>query len=119
MFISLIVIIGIIIIYFEHKNKKSYEDVFKEFFAKTCQNKNLPAKQKLFVAKQMIANNGYTTVEEENKIIGRRKIFSLGWFLATLSLYLIFYLYMQKPHTVIFSVNDDGRCSDESSASTM
>lgn len=119
MFISLIVIIGVVIIYFEHKNKKSYESVFKEFFIKTCQNEHLPKEQKLFVAKQMIANNGYTTTQEKDKIIGKRKIFSLGWFLATLSLYLLFYLYGQKPHTVIFSLTDDGRCSEESSASTI
>lgn len=118
MFITLIILIGIVIIFFEHKNKKSYEKVFKDFFAKVCADTKLSKEQKLTLAKQMLEKNGYKIITAKHSLKAKKKIFSLGWFLATLSLYMLFYLYGQKPHVIIFMLKQDGTCSDESSAST-
>lgn len=119
MFMALVMFIGLVILYFEFKNKKYYQKVFDDFITATCQKQNLKAEQKLFLIEQMLKKNGYKVQMKQNSLEGRRKIFSLGLFLATLSLYILFYLYLQKPHVVKFNLNDEGTCSDSNSASTI
>ena len=116
MFITLIVILGVIIYYFEHKNRANYEKVFEQFFIKTDQNPKLTDSQKIAIVQQMLQRNGYKTEKKQSLLIGRKKLFSLGLLLATLCLYLIYYFYLQKPHTLSFS---PGSISSEQSASAI
>jgi hypothetical protein len=105
MFITLIMLIGAVILFFEHKNKKSYGKVFEDFYEKTMHNKALQTPQKALLLEQMLAKNGYAVQKKEDKIIGTKKIFSLGWLLLTLFTYLIFYFYLQRPHVVTFNLS--------------
>jgi Na+/melibiose symporter-like transporter len=105
MFIALIMLIGAVVLFFEHKNKKIYVKVFDDFYEKTMQNKALQTPQKALLLEQMLAKNGYGVEKIEGKIIGKKKIFSLGWLLLTLFTYLLFYFYLQKPHVIVFNLS--------------
>lgn len=103
MFMALIVIIGAVVFYFEQKNKKSYQRVFDDFFDKISHKSSIKKEQKLFLAMQMLEKNGYTTSQKDATVTAKKKIFSLGLFLMSFGLYLLYYFYLQKPHTVTFN----------------
>ena len=103
MFMALIVIIGAVVFYFEQKNKRSYQKVFDDFFASILQKKSIKQEQKLFLATQMLEKNGYKTSTKNGTVTAKKKILSLGLLLMSFGLYLLYYLYLQKPHTVTFS----------------
>ncbi|MGM0533957.1 MAG: hypothetical protein ACQERK_05640 [Campylobacterota bacterium] len=100
MFIALIIIIGLVIFIFEQKNKKSYRQVFDDFIVQ-MQNSNQPKEEKIARIKAMLSNNGYSVKEDASSITGEKKIFSLGLLLATLGLYYLYFLLLQRPHRII------------------
>lgn len=118
MFITLVMIIGLVILYFEHKNKKAYNKTFDDFMCKICNNKNIKKEQKLFLVEQMFLQNGYTVSKKDGGLKAEKKLFSLGLFLLTLSLWMLYYLFIQKPHTLTFNLSDESCCNDSKSFAT-
>ncbi len=100
MFMALIIIIGLVIFVFEQKNKKSYQQVFDDFIVQ-MQSSSQPKEEKIAGIKAMLSNNGYRIKEDRNCLRGEKKIFSLGLLLATLGLYYLYFLLLQRPHRII------------------
>ena len=104
--------IGIYTIIFELKSKKKYNALFEDFYQKTIKSNNLSQKEKHAQILQLLKRNGYEVTEEsKNKIIGEKKILSLGWIILTIGFiyvgvifYLLYYYFIQKPHRLIYEV---------------
>lgn len=96
----------------EKKNKRLYQHTFDAFAQKISQNKNLSDEEKMQRYKAMLLSNGYTIVENtKTKIVGERKILSLGLmmigtglYIVGLLIYILYYYTMQKPHIVKFEI---------------
>jgi uncharacterized membrane protein YukC len=103
--------IGIYTLLFEKKSKKKYDALFEEFYQKTLNNKKFSQKEKHDLMLQLLERNGYNLIEETpNKIIGEKKILSLGWILLGIGFiyigvlfYLVYYYFIQKPHRLIYT----------------
>jgi len=104
--------IGIYTIIFELKSKKKYNALFEDFYQKTIKSNKLSQKEKHAQILQLLKRNGYEVTEEsKNKIIGEKKILSLGWIILTIGFiyvgvifYLLYYYFIQKPHRLIYKV---------------
>jgi len=104
--------IGIYTLLFEKKSKKKYDKLFEDFYQKTLHNKRLSSEEKHTLILQLLEKNGYELVEEEHhKIIGEKKILSLGWIILGVGFlyigvifYVIYYYFIQKPHRLEYEV---------------
>lgn len=102
--------LGIFILLGENRARAKYQVVFDDFY-KSIQAENYPNDKKLELFKGMLLNNHYSVKEQENAIIGEKKIFSVGWMFigvgtlyVGLLVYIVYFLYFQKPHVVRFVV---------------
>jgi hypothetical protein len=104
--------IGIYTIIFELKSKKKYNALFEDFYKKTINSNKLSQKEKHSQILQLLRRNGYEVTEEsEHKIIGEKKILSLGWIILSIGFvyvgvvfYLLYYYFIQKPHRLVYEV---------------
>ena len=104
--------IGIYTIMFELKSKKKYNALFEEFYQKTTNNSKLSQEEKHQLMLQLLERNGYEVVEEqEHRVVGEKKILSLGWIILGIGLlyigllfYLLYYYFIQKPHRLVYEV---------------
>lgn len=98
----------------ERKNKRLYQHTFDAFAQKISKDKNLNDEEKMKYYKAMLIRNGYTIVENtKTRIVGERKILSLGLmmigaglYLVGLLIYILYYYTMQKPHIVKFEIEN-------------
>ncbi len=96
----------------ERKNKRAYQETFDLFSQHISQDAKLSDVEKMQRYKAMLLTNGYTITEEtKTRIVGERKILSLGLmmigmglYVVGLLIYIIYYYSLQKPHIVIFTV---------------
>ena len=96
----------------EKKDNIAYQIVFDDFYNKTRNNQKLSHQEKLERFEQMLEQNDYDIIEaDEEKVIGQKKILSMGlimigigFYLIGLLFYLLYYFYIQKPHKVVFSL---------------
>ncbi len=104
--------IGIYTIRFEQKSKDKYNALFEDFYQKILNDERLNREEKIERLEELLNRNSYTIVEHtSNRIVGERKILSLGWIILTLGLiyigvifYLIYYYFIQKPHRLIYEI---------------
>ncbi len=104
--------IGIYTILYELKSKKKYNALFEDFYQKTINSKKLSQKEKHNQILQLLERNGYEVIEEsEHKIVGEKKIISLGWIILGISFiyvgvifYLLYYYFIQKPHRLVYEI---------------
>jgi hypothetical protein len=104
--------IGIYTIRFEQKSKDKYNALFEDFYQKILNDERLNREEKMERLEELLNRNSYTIVEHtSNRIVGERKILSLGWIILTLGLiyigvifYLIYYYFIQKPHRLIYEI---------------
>jgi uncharacterized membrane protein YukC len=104
--------IGIFLLLGEKKARASYQAIFDNFYQDT-QNSNYAQKQKMDLYEKMLHKNDYIIVEKnQDKVVGEKKIFSVGWMfigIGTLYVgllaYIVYFLYFQKPHVVRFIVS--------------
>jgi len=104
--------IGIYTLMFEQKSKKKYQQLFEDFYAQTINNPKLTQIQKYDLLLQLLEKNGYKIIEEsDSKLIGEKKILSLGWIILGLGFfyvgvlfYLLYYYLMQKPHRLVYEL---------------
>ena len=100
-------------IYFERRGRPAYEKIFTDFEADVQENEKHSQNQKLGTFKEMLMNNGYTIVaHSEDKVIGEKKIFSMSLFAMSVGfyyigavVYLLYFYYLQSPHSVTMSLN--------------
>lgn len=98
----------------ERKNKRVYQQTFDSFAQKISHDKKLSNEEKMQRYKAMLLTNGYTIVEEsKTRIVGERKILSLGLmmigaglYLVGLLVYILYYYTMQKPHIVKYEIQN-------------
>jgi hypothetical protein len=100
MTLLLIPLIGLVIIFFERRHMRSYKKVLEDFIEETLENEKLSQAQKKERIERLLRQNGYAVYRKEGTITGKRKIFSLGVLLLSFFLYLLYYHYIQKPHTL-------------------
>ncbi len=100
MTLLLIPLIGLVIIFFERRHMRSYKKVLNDFIAATLKDGNLSKQEKRERIERLLRQNGYSVTREETAITGKRKIFSLGFLLLSFFLYILYYLYLQRPHTL-------------------
>ncbi len=104
--------IGIYTILFEFKSKKKYNALFEDFYQKTIKSDKLSQDEKHHLMLQLLERNGYTVVEEqEHRVVGEKKILSLGWIILGIGFiyigvlfYLLYYYLIQKPHRLVYEV---------------
>jgi uncharacterized membrane protein YukC len=104
--------IGIYTLHFEQKSQKKYNALFDNFYQKTMANPKLNQEEKYSLLTQLLERNGYEFIEEsEHRIVGEKKVLSLGWIILGVGLlyigvifYLIYYYFIQKPHRVSYEI---------------
>ena len=104
--------IGIYTILYEVKSKKKYNALFEDFYQKTIKNSKLSQNEKHSLILQLLERNGYELIEEnERKIVGEKKILSLGWIILSIGFiyvgvlfYLFYYYFMQKAHRLSYDL---------------
>ncbi len=105
--------IGIIMLLSERKSRQKYQAVFDDFQKKVESDKHQNPKEKITLFEEMLHQNRYhITGKSEQEVIGEKKIFSMGYLfigIGTLYIglivYILYYLYFQKPHIVRFYVS--------------
>lgn len=101
--------------FIERKNKRLYQHTFDSFSQKISNDKNLSDEEKMQHYKAMLLTNGYTIVENtKTRIVGERKILSLGLmmigvglYVVGLLIYILYYYTMQKPHIVKYEIDNN------------
>lgn len=91
---------------------QSYQAIFDNFYREVKEDPNLSKEEKIRLLAQMLYQNNYRITEQNDHMVrGEKKIFSIGWLfigLGTLYIgllvYILYYLYFQKPHVVLFEV---------------
>jgi len=104
--------IGIFWLLREKKAMQSYEAIFSDFYEKVKADTGLTPEEKRKLLEEMLYQNHYTVTRKDNRHIrGEKKIFSIGWmfvglgtFYIGLIVYIVYYLYFQKPHVVEFVI---------------
>ncbi|MCH9814466.1 MAG: hypothetical protein K0U47_11060 [Epsilonproteobacteria bacterium] len=97
----------------ERKSRQKYQAVFDDFQKKVESDKHQNPKEKITLFEEMLHQNRYhITGKSEQEVIGEKKIFSMGYLfigIGTLYIglivYILYYLYFQKPHIVRFYVS--------------
>ena len=102
--------IGLFLLLGEKKAQATYQAIFDDFY-KTVKNENLDKTKKIEVFEDMLTKNHYAIKATADEVIGEKKIFSVGWLFigigslyVGLLVYIVYYLYFQKPHVVRFEV---------------
>lgn len=104
--------IGIFLLLREKKAMREYEAIFSDFYEKVRSDPELPNEEKLKLLEEMLYQNNYKiTRKDAHTVRGEKKIFSIGWMfigIGTLYIglivYILWYLYFQKPHVVEFTI---------------
>ncbi len=105
--------IGLYLLTQERKTMQRYQKIFDDFFYKVISDETLAHEEKLKLVEKMLYQNGYKIVQKDQKsVTGEKKIFSIGWMFIGIGtlyigliLYILYYLYLQKPHRVLFSID--------------
>lgn len=104
--------IGIFLLLGEKKARAKYQAVFDDFYQDTS-SKKYAKEEKISLYEEMLVTNHYTiTGKNKEAVIGEKKIFSIGWLFmgvgtlyVGLIVYILYYLYFQKPHVVRFKIS--------------
>ncbi len=104
--------IGIYLLIQEKRAMRKYQAIFDDFFRKLKADPELPDEERLQLAEEMLYRNRYNIVERDKRhIVAEKKLFSVGWlfvglgtFYIGLIIYILYYLYFQKPHRVLFDL---------------
>lgn len=105
--------IGILLLLREKKAAQKYQAVFDNFYDKVKADERLTPEEKLDLYVEMLQQNRYqVTLKNAQEIQGEKKIFSIGYMFIGIGtlyigliIYILYYLYMQKPHTVRFQIS--------------
>ena len=105
--------IGIFLLMREKKAMQAYQKIFDDFFQKVRSDTSLSPEEKLALLEEMLYQNGYRiTARDDRHVRGEKKIFSVGWLFTGLGtlyigliLYILYYLYFQKPHVIEFRID--------------
>ena len=99
--------IGLAFLYFERKDKPKYQAIFDTFIEEVHTHEDYTDKEKIAHIDKMLHLNNYHTVKTDSSIEGSRKIFSmgaifvgLGFFYIGALFYVLYVLYIKKPHIV-------------------
>jgi uncharacterized membrane protein YukC len=102
--------IGIFLLLGEKKARAKYQAVFDDFY-KNMQSEDYPYDKKVELFKDMLVTNHYAVKTTSDEVIGEKKIFSIGWtfigigtLYVGLLVYIVYFLYFQKPHVISFKV---------------
>jgi len=101
--------IGIFLLLGEKKARAKYQAIFDNFYQDTISD-NYSKEQKMDLYERMLLANHYAiTLKNEEAVVGEKRIFSIGWLFigigtlyVGLLVYIVYYLYFQKPHVVRF-----------------
>ena len=104
--------IGIFWLIREKRAMRAYEAIFSDFYEKVKADTHLSRQEKIKLLEEMLYKNHYTVTQKtDHTIRGEKKIFSIGWMFIGLGtlyigliLYILWYLYFQKPHTVAYTI---------------
>lgn len=104
--------IGIYLLFQERRAMKSYQAIFDNFYREVKEDPNLSKEEKIRLLAQMLYQNNYHITEQNDHMVrGEKKIFSIGWLFVGIGtlyigllVYILYYLYFQKPHVVVFEV---------------
>ena len=99
----------------ERKARPVYEKVFTDFEPKIQKSDSLTDKEKIAKYKEMLVKNDYMIKDvTTHTVTAERNIFSMSIFAMGLGLYFVggvlyvlYYFYMQTPHTVVFHTQKD------------
>jgi uncharacterized membrane protein YukC len=102
--------IGLYLLAQEKKSMYRYQAIFDDFFRKVQADTTLSPKEKTTLLEEMLYKNGYTiSAKEGHTVSGEKKIFSIGWLFVGIGtlyigliVYILYYLYFQKPHKLEF-----------------
>ena len=103
--------IGLYFYFFQERPYlQKYNEVFDNFHKKIAQNNNLSKPEKKYQYSLMLKHNNYKVLTYDEYILGEKKLFSVSLFAAGIGIYfvgaliyIIYYIYFQKPHRVTFN----------------
>jgi uncharacterized membrane protein YukC len=103
--------IGIFLLLGEKKARAKYQAIFDNFY-QSINTKQYSQKQKMHLYEEMLHKNDYIITEKnQDAVVGEKKILSIGWLFigigtlyVGLLVYIVYFLYFQKPHVVRFVV---------------
>ena len=105
--------LGLYLLSKEGESRRNYESVFSDFYSQTKADTTLTKEQKIDRLKEMLYQNGYEVTQDEKTLIGKKKIFSIAWMTVGIGLayiglllYILYFLYFQKPHIVTFNLEE-------------
>jgi tetrahydromethanopterin S-methyltransferase subunit F len=104
--------IGLYLLSQEKQRMQSYQKIFDDFFDAVKADGTRSNEEKLKLVEDMLYKNGYKIIHRDKKsVAGEKRIFSIGWMfigIGTLYIglivYILYYLYFQKPHRVRFEL---------------
>ncbi len=100
-----IVPIGAIFYYHERKNRGKYQAIFDDYIHKVNQDNSLNNEEKLAYVKELFLANRYEIIyHDKEKIVGERKILSMGLLMMGLVFYLFYFFFFQKPHQIQYQI---------------
>jgi len=96
----------------ERKNKPKYQKIFDDFQLKVQNDARLSDKEKTEQYTNMLRHNGYTIVDTSPSMIkGEKRLLSMsllamsiGAYYVGVLVYLAYYFWLQKPHSVEYNV---------------
>lgn len=104
--LMLLLPIGALFYRYEVKNRGKYEAIFDDYIQKVDQNPDFTDVQKISqVRKLFLANRYEVTLSTEEKIVGERKILSMGLLMMGLFVYVFYFFFFQKPHKIAYKID--------------
>ena len=111
--------IGLYFYFFkERPSHPAYNKVFTDFEAKIQNDHSLLDTEKMKHYKEMLLKNEYKIIETSpTSIVGKKRIFSMSLFAMSIGfyyigavMYLLYFYYFQKPHSVTFTLQKETSC---------
>jgi len=103
--LMLIFPLGVLFYINEQRSKGKYQAVFDEYIKKVDASADMTDDEKLQRVKELFIANRYDVKEVNKKeIIAQRKILSLGLLFMGLFIYVFYFFFFQKPHTMTYKI---------------
>ena len=96
--------IGALFYRYELKNRDTYQAIFDDYIRKVDES-DLTDSQKLEQVKKLFLANRYeVTYHDNKKMVGERKVLSMGLLMMGLFFYVFYFFFFQKPHQIVYKV---------------
>ncbi len=98
--------IGVVFYINERKNRAKYQAVFDEYMQRVDADTTFAPSQKIDQIEKLFNANRYDVIyKDAEKIVGERKVLSMGLLMMGLFFYVFYFFFFQKPHKLVYKVS--------------